>query len=214
MTTPSTDTQRHTPTSPRHVLLFSGHRVDAPGRAPPRFPATQVAAAQAAIERALDTLNADARDLALTQGASGGDLLFAQACVERGVRVQLLLPVSEADFIANSVLGSDGPHDWRARFAALRAELSEPPRVLSDAPDAAPGGEIVYERCNRWLLDTALAYGVDRLRFICLWDGAPGDSPGGTGDMVRAVWRVTRQVSWIDTRRLGKTGATGDAGAP
>jgi len=27
------------PSAPRQVLLFSGHRIDAAGRAPPRFPA-------------------------------------------------------------------------------------------------------------------------------------------------------------------------------
>ncbi len=32
-----------------------------------------------------------------------------------------------------------------------------------------------FERCNLWLLYTALAWGVDQVRFICLWNGSGGD---------------------------------------
>ena len=192
------------PFAPRQVLLFSGHRVDAPGRAQPRFPAAMVPQAAAAIAQALDALGAGAGDLALAQGAAGGDLLFAGACVARGVRVQLLLPLPEAEFIKQSVDGSDGDEDWRARYADVRARLADAPRVLPQAIDGQPAnGGNAFERCNLWLLDSALAYGIDKLRFICLWDGGGGDGPGGTAHMYREVVRRTGQVAWIDTRRLG-----------
>ncbi|HWH82245.1 MAG TPA: tetratricopeptide repeat protein, partial [Burkholderiaceae bacterium] len=77
------------PFVPRQVLLFSGHRADEPGRAKPRLPPEKMPLAQAAIERVLDQLDAGERDLALTQGAAGGDLLFAEACAKRGVKLQL-----------------------------------------------------------------------------------------------------------------------------
>ena len=198
------------PFAPRQGLLFSGHRVDAPGRAQPRFPAALVPQAAAAIGQALDVLGAGAVDLALTQGAAGGDLLFAEACMARGVRVQLLLPLPEAEFIEQSVDGSDGDEDWRARYADLRARLVDAPRVLSQGSGAQPAnGGNAFERCNLWLLSSALAYGIDKLRFICLWDGGGGDGPGGTAHMYREVLRRTGRVAWIDTRRLG-----GAAGAP
>ncbi len=47
--------------------------------------------------------------------------------------------------------------------------------------------------------DLAIAQGLDRLRFICLWNG---DGAGGTADMVREVTRRTGQVTWLDTREL------------
>ena len=192
------------PFAPRQVLLFSGHRVDAPGRAQPRFTAAMVPQAAAAIAQALDALGAGAGDLALAQGAAGGDLLFAEACVARGVRVQLLLPLPEAEFIEQSVDGSDGDEDWRARYADLRACLADAPRVLPQGSGAQPAdGGNAFERCNLWLLSSALAYGIDKLRFICLWDGGGGDGPGGTAHMYREVVRRTGQVAWIDTRRLG-----------
>jgi hypothetical protein len=188
------------PDPPRLVLLFSGHRVDAPGREPPRFPAGKVAAAGAAIEGVLDGRGAGAGDLALTQGSAGGDLLFAEACLRRGVHLRLLLPLAEAAFVRASVEPSaDGEH-WVERFRAVRAALEEPPRVL-DAAAGADGGDR-FERCNAWLLETALAWGAERLRFICLWDGGPSDGPGGTGQLVEAVRRLGRPMIQVDARSL------------
>ena len=184
--------------APRQVLLFSGHRVDAPGRRRARFAPALVPRAAAAIGAALDALGAGRGDLALSQAAAGGDLLFAEACLVRGVRVRVLLPLPEAEFIARSVRGSAGPEDWPARYRALKARLGEPPIVMPAAP-----GE-VFERANRWLLEHALACGVDRLRFVCLWDGAAdGDGAGGTAQMVAEVRRHTTRMTWIDTRTLG-----------
>jgi hypothetical protein len=190
------------PFEPRQVLLFAGHRVDAPGRAVPRFPAAIVHRAAAAIENALDTLGAGPGDAAFVQGAGGGDLLFAEACAVRGVRVQLLLPLPEPDFIEQSLLGSAGSEDWRARYLDLKARLDDAPRVLPDGPVAHPPRDDVFERCNQWLLDSALAPGVEKLRFICLWDGAGGDGPGGTAHMVRELTRHHGRILWIDTRQL------------
>jgi len=186
--------------APRLVLLFSGHRVDAPGRARPRFPPALVPRAATAIGAALDALGAGPGDLALSQAAAGGDLLFSEACVARGVRVQWMLPLPEADFIARSVRGSAGAEDWPARYQALKARLADPPIVMPAAPGDA------FERANQWLLARALAHGLDALRFICLWDGAAaGDGAGGTAHMVAEVRRHTSRMTWIDTRVLGRS---------
>ena len=188
------------PEPPRLVLLFSGHRVDAPGRAPPRFPAAKVAAAAAAIEGVLDELSAGADDLALTQGSAGGDLLFAEACLRRGVHLRLLLPLAEPAFVRTSVATSADGARWVERFRAVRDALAEPPRVLDSA--ASDDGVDRFERCNEWLLETALAWGAERLRFVCLWDGGPSDGAGGTGHLVESVRRLGQPVAWVDARRL------------
>ena len=70
------------------------------------------------------------------------------------------------------------------------AELPDP-----DAGDA-------FERCNRWLLDTALGSGSGRMHLISLWNGAAGDGPGGTAHMMDEARRRGGEVTWIDTRRL------------
>lgn len=150
-------------------------------------------AAAAAIEACLDRLQAAPGDLALTQGSAGGDILFAEACLARGLTLQLCLPLPEPAFIAASLRACAGGDGWVARWQALRTRVE--PDVLP------PGAGDVYERCNRWLLQRALARGADALRFICLWDGAPG-AAGGTGDMVAAVKSAGAAVHWIDTRTL------------
>ncbi len=191
------------PFQPRQVFLFSGHMVDAPGRPKARFPAANVPMGTAAIEGTLDGLKAGPGDLALTQGAAGGDLIFAEACVKRGVRMQLLLPLPEPDFIEASVMPSADGVAWRARYYALKPQLAEPPRVMPVELGPTAQGASAFERCNLWLLYSALSWGPDKVRFVCLWDGAGSDGPGGTKHMVEEVKRRTGQVSWIDTRTLG-----------
>ena len=192
------------PFVPRQVLLFSGHMVDAPGRPKPRFPPAMVPAASAQIERALDELGAGPEDLALTQGAAGGDLIFTEACQARGVRVQWLQPLPEPDFLEASVTGSGDGVEWRRRYFAAKAALhpADTPRTMPAEIGPLPKGVDKWERGNLWLLYTALAHGPDKARFVCLWDGGGSDGPGGTKHMFDEVKRRTGRVSWIDTRKL------------
>ena len=190
------------PPEPRQVLLFSGHMVDAPRRKQARFPRDKVDAAAARIAAVLDGLRAGPDDLALTQGAAGGDLLFAEACVARGVPLQLLLPLPEPEFVRQSLRPSADGASWQARFEAIKARCPAAPRVLHEVVTDPPGEGNVFEQCNLWLLATALAYGVGRLRFISLWDGEGGDGPGGTRHLVDEVRRMAGHLSWIDVRTL------------
>ena len=176
--------------------------VDAPGRVPPRFPPAKLPQAAAALQQALTALDAGQGDLLLTQGAAGGDLLCAEACQARGVRVQLLLPLPEPEFIERSVLPSADGESWRLRYLALKDALQVAPRVMPGELGPLPDGANAFERCNLWLLQTALAHGAQKLRFICLWDGGGGDGPGGTAHMAGEVRRLGGQVTWIDTRTL------------
>jgi len=195
------------PFTPRQALLFSGHMVDSPARASPRFPMRKVADAAHRIDQVLDTLNAGDRDVALCQAAAGGDLLFAQACLARGVHVQVLLPFDEPEFIERSVLPSEDGEVWRERYVALTARLPVPPLVMPRALGRSPVGADPFEQCNRWLLHSALALGTGSLRFICLWDGSGGDGPGGTAHMIEEVRRCGGEVAWIDTRTLQEQAA-------
>jgi hypothetical protein len=88
---------------PRKIALFSGHMIDAPGRAKPRFPPDKAPIAARAIASALDDLALGASDLAICGGACGGDLLFAEAALTRGARLEIFLPFEEATFLEKSV---------------------------------------------------------------------------------------------------------------
>jgi hypothetical protein len=176
--------------------------VDAPNRASPRFPADKVPIARDEIAKALDALGANGDDLALCQAAAGGDLLFLEACQARGVRCRVLLPFDEPEFIERSVLPSQDGEAWRDRLYAMKAKLDKPPRIMPVELGPLPKGVDPFERCNLWLLYTALARGVDKVRFVALWNGQGGDGPGGTAHMYNEVKRRTGRVSWLDTRKL------------
>ncbi|MFD8478723.1 hypothetical protein [Kitasatospora sp. NPDC059673] len=99
--------------------------------------------------------------------APGADTLFADAVLARGGRLIAVLPgpaypgpqaaAAEADFV-------------RLRAAADRV-LTLPAAVIDDAAYVAANAELL-----------ALA---DEL--IAVWDGRPGNGPGGTADMVAAA---------------------------
>jgi len=195
-------TTRSTTFVPRQVFLFSGHMMDAPDRKTPRFPPQMENAAAARIAQALDEFGAAASDLALCEAAAGGDLLFLEACRQRKVRCEVLLPFDEQTFIERSILPASNGTRWRERFSAAKAALAEPPHIMDEELGPTLQGVDPFERCNVWLLESALAWGDEKLRFICLWNGAGGDGPGGTKHMIDEVRRHDGRVKWIDTREL------------
>lgn len=185
---------------PERVLLFSGHMIDAPDRKTPRFPADKEHAAGQRIAATLFGLNAGPQDLGLTQGACGGDILFAEACRRRGVRLQLLQPFEEPEFIEKSVAPADA--DWLKRYLIITSGLETPPLAAPRELGKLPPDMNAYERCNLWLLASALAYGPEKLTFICLWDGGGGEGPGGTAHMVEEVEKQKGRVIWLDTKKF------------
>lgn len=194
---------------PGHVIVFSGHMIDdpavrGPGKSkPPRFPPVKIEAAAARIRAALDELGAGAGDLGLCGGASGGDLLFAEACLERGMRLELRLARSEAAFLAESVTFADPEHRWERSFAQVKESPATMLLVMPEELGPAPEGVSVHDRCNRWILYTALSQGLRRTSFVTLWSGEPSDGPGGTQHMVELVRKLTgRQPVVIDPKTL------------
>jgi hypothetical protein len=186
-------------TAPRQVLLFSGHMLDAPGRAHPRFPASKVHLAKAAVYRLLDQLQAGPQDAAVCSAACGGDLIFDRLALRRGVPLHLYLAFDREAFQARSV--DFAGQRWQQRFAAVCAQAASV-HVLPAPPQAGSGRTDPFERTNLWMLDTARALGAERIEFICLWNGQGGDGPGGTQHMMQAVRQAGGHIQWLDTRQL------------
>jgi hypothetical protein len=155
---------------PKSVFLFSGHMIDAPGRTDLRFPNdkkyTDIAAN--AIAARLDELGASKEDVALC----GGDLLFAESCLEHGVRLQIRIPFEEPVFLRKSV--SFAGDVWQGKFYKVKNNPNTKLYVMSDEIGAPPKGIDAYARNNLWQLYTALSLGPEnapaRVHFICLWN--------------------------------------------
>jgi tetratricopeptide (TPR) repeat protein len=188
------------PWKPRRVFLFSGHMIDAPGRAARRFPADGEAAAARAIATKLDELGMGAEDLAICGGACGGDTLFAEAALERGCQLRLFLQFPEPDFLQASVAFAG--ETWVDRYYGLKDNALTQIRVQPDELGPLPGSMNPYVRNNLWQLYTALAHGPDKVRFVSLWNGEGGSGPGGTQHMVETVKRHAGRVSILDARQL------------
>ena len=194
--------------APARVLLFTGHRVDAPGREKPRFPPAAEGKARAMIREAVEAELAAAggQVIGLAGGANGGDILFNEVCGELGIATSLYLAVPR-DLYARASVADGGP-DWVKRFDRLLARL--PTRVLGDSLElpgwardgSAAGNYSVWERNNRWMLHNALAYGATKVTLIALWNGERGDGPGGTADMVDTARERGARTVILDAKRL------------
>jgi hypothetical protein len=183
---------------PRKVLLFSGHMIDSATRERPRFPADKEPIAAKAIGDLLDQIAVARGDLAICGGACGGDLLFAEAALARGLSIAIYLPLEEEKFLAESVDFADA--DWRSRYFAAKSRAS-----LHIAPEELgplKADENPYERNNVWMLQVATGYGAEKVDCICLWNGAGGDGPGGTQHLMQEVQKKGGETHWLDTRQL------------
>jgi hypothetical protein len=188
-----------------HVLVFTGHRIDAPDRAKPRFPPGKEAIAREAIKNAVAAEQTQPGGIALgiAGGASGGDILFHEVCAELGIATQLLLGIPRDPYVVASVAPA-GPQ-WIERFERIddrpnRRQLSdsaELPRWLRGKPNYD-----VWQRNNLWMLHNALALGRQNTTVIALWNGGKEDGPGGTEHMIgKAKLRGAKTVI-LDTSKL------------
>ena len=183
---------------PRKVVLFSGHMIDAPDRAKPRFPQDKEPIAARAIASTVADLDIGADDLAICGGACGGDLLFAEAALARGARLEIYIPFEEPAFLEKSVDFANS--DWRARYFAAKARATL--HLLPLERGQTPASEDPYEDNNVKMLKAASRFGADKVDFVCLWNGEGGDRPVGTSHMVQEVRKKVGRVIWLDTTKL------------
>ena len=123
---------------------------------PSRFPSWRPPAAAARIRAALDEVGAGVGDLGLYGGASGGDLLFAEACLERGMPIELHLARAKNELLAEPMTFADPDRCWEDAFTWVKRASSVlvVPEELGPAPDDIS----VHDRCNRWILYIALSH--------------------------------------------------------
>lgn len=192
------------------VLLFTGHMVDAPDRPKDqmRFPPTAKAEATARelIEGAVAAELAceGGVSMAIAGGACGSDILFHEACLDKGIKSQLHLALPEAQFLSTSV--QRGGPQWVERYRKLCGRLET--RVLQDI-DALPDwlvdkpGYDLWQRNNLWMMFDAIATGAPNLTLIALYNPErEADGPGGTGQLVQIAQDWGFKTVPLDARAL------------
>ena len=188
------------PCSPRRVFVFSGHMIDRPERPSPRFPPDREPVAARAISARLDELGAREGDLAICGGACGGDLLFAQSSLARGLDLHLHLQFPEPEFLQASV--SFAGQGWVDRYRRAREHPRATALVQTEELGPPPKGVNPYVRNNLWQLYTALCHGPEKVQVLALWDGSGGDGPGGTQHLVETVRAHSGRASVLRTQEL------------
>jgi hypothetical protein len=183
-----------------NVVVFSGHLTDEPDRPSPRFPEGLEAAARDGLGEVLDRWGIGPDDLGVCGGARGGDILFAELCVERGAHVFLCVALPPDRFLDTSVR-ADGT-DWERRFLAL---MDHPLVTVEIAAWPTTGDpDEAFAAANERLVEVAQnAAGADGFRALLLWDELrERPSPGGTSHVARLVEEIAREVSIVNPRRL------------
>jgi len=201
------EVQEATPMKARpRIIVFTGHRLDAPGRKTPRFPASKEQVARDEIQKVVTeekelALGGDVSGIA--GGASGGDILFHEVCAELGIPTALLLALPPDQYARESV--ADAGPGWVERFRKLRDRVS--PQILSESKDLPEwlrdrDNYSIWNRNNLWTLHHALAHEDVDVTLIALWNGQGGDGPGGTEDMVKLAQERGVKVVILDTKKL------------
>lgn len=183
-----------------NVIVCSGHMIDAAGRSEARFPPAKEGAVGRKIAEQLARWNVGTKDTGICGGACGADILFAEACLERGAPVILLIALPEDKFLGRSVTFADA--DWEKRYRALRGRCET--RFQHEALGPPANGENVFERNNLWCLELARSLAPpERIHALLVWDEKPaGDGPGGTSDFAARVEQGGGRVAIINPTRV------------
>ena len=117
----------------------------------------------------------------LTSAAAGGDLLFAETCIELNMPIRVFLPTPKEQFREDF----DEP-TWARAECIFKKALSV---------EVAGAGEEVTERYYECGIETVRQSQL----LVALWDGGPSQGLGGTADMVHFAKGQGWPVIWINS---------------
>ena len=164
------------------VVVFSGHMIDAPGRAQPRFPAALEPEVRASIRAKLTQL---APAAVYGSAACGADLLCLEAARDMGCETHVVLPFPAAEFRAASVDYAGA--DWGGRFERALA-AADSVTIASD--HHARGSAATFEYANLILTGMARLRGrvlETPVRALAVRDPRAPGARGGTASIV-SLW--------------------------
>lgn len=166
------------------VLAFGGHMIDRTDAGRTRFPGRLESAVRDAVR---DRVRALDGKFGFSSAACGSDILFLETIVSLGGEATVVLPYGVDEFAADCV-AYPAEGEWVARYQTI---LGRAAQVVTASMGRPASPEVSYEYANRMLTGLALlrAQQLDtQLTTLVLWDGEPGEGPGGTASLVE-LWR-------------------------
>ena len=173
------------------VVHFCGHRITADAEAAGGFAASDEPRVAADIAAYLDGRTFDAAYGAL---ACGADIMIAEALLERGVPVHVVLPFGVDEFEDISVRSGGG--DWTHRYRSCLDRAASVNIVYDSAYSDDP---TLFGYCANVAMGHALhraqhlGIGAEQL---AVWDGQTGFAVAGTGHDVGA-WRAAGRPTHV-----------------
>ena len=181
------------------VVVFAGHMIDQPDRTRPRFPREMESAVTAAIRRRVETLKPG---FGFSSAACGSDILFLEAMIDFGAEISVVLPYNKEQFIRDSV-GFISDSNWTARFERV---LGHAAHIVVASDQRLEIGGVSYDFCNQMLLGLATIRTLrldTKLIPMAVWDGLPGDGPGGAASAIDAWRSLGYKPEIVDLGRIG-----------
>lgn len=188
------------PIAPPAVIHYTGHMIDPPnlrGRFPPELEKT----AADGIAVRLDQFRPG---FAYGSLACGSDILFAEACIARGIELNVVLPFTMDEFKRLSV--ERGGAGWLERFERCLAKA----RSLTYATESEYlGDEMLFAYGSQLAMGLALlrAHNLEASALqLAVWDGETTAARAGTSVDIH-TWekhgRTTEVIDLVTTRRAG-----------
>lgn len=172
------------------VVHYVGHRVS-PAGSRGRFPATEEARVAEELRSLLADLNAGVGFGSL---AAGADILAAEALLDLGAELHVVLPFDRDEFVRASV--SPAGAEWVERFERCLASAAS---VTTATASEYLDDPILFDFCAQLAMGDALVR-ADVLQAepvqVAVWDGrGHGGSAGTEVDVAR--WRATGNRSMV-----------------
>jgi hypothetical protein len=111
--------------------------------------------------------------------AAGGDLLFAESCIELDLPIRILLPSPAEKFREDF-----DEETWKRAERVMASALSVEVKSFSQEPTER------YYECGIETVDQSQL-------LVALWDGQDSRGMGGTSDMVHFAKCLSRPIIWI-----------------
>jgi class 3 adenylate cyclase len=183
------------------VAHFCGHRIADEGSSG-GFPAE----AEPVVAEQIRGMLAD-QSIGYAYGAlaSGADILWAEALLELGAELHVVLPFGSEEFIATSVAPAGA--EWVARFHRC---LESAQRVSYATDDAFLGDDVLFRYGSDLAMGLALlraGYLDAEARQLAVWDGAGGPGEAGTATDVE-TWRRSGYPLTVVAPTDGAAGAS------